>query len=72
MVATIFRPVGAEDCLKRAESTLDQMDPEMWQTRLLKSDNNKVLADLNLLRHKNGLIGQDLTRRIGETLEGRQ
>jgi len=38
-----------------------KMDADMWQTRLLKSDNNKMFADLNVWRNKNG---------FGENLEG--
>jgi len=32
----------------------------MWQTRLLKGDNNKMFADLNGWRSKKGFIGKDL------------
>jgi hypothetical protein len=60
MVATLFQPALAQDCLQKAEILLtEEMDADMWQTRVLKSDNNKMFADLNVWRNKNGL-GQDL------------
>lgn len=66
MVATLLRPAGAEDCLKRTTKILDeQMDADMWQTRLLKDDNDRMLADLIVWREKNGLVGKDWAERIG-------
>jgi hypothetical protein len=60
MVATLFQPALAQDCLQKAEILLtEEMDADMWQTRVLKSDNNKMFADLNVWRNKKGL-GQDL------------
>jgi hypothetical protein len=62
MVATLLPPAPAEDCLNKAAGVIEMMDPtsSMWQTRLLKGDNNKMLADLNGWRSKKGLIGMDL------------
>jgi hypothetical protein len=60
MVATLFQPALAQDCLQKAQILLtEEMDADMWQTRVLKSDNNKMFADLKVWRNKNGL-GQDL------------
>jgi len=60
MVATLSYPASAQDCLQEAEAILStKMDADMWQTRLLKSDNNKMFADLNVWRNKNG-FGEDL------------
>jgi hypothetical protein len=62
MVATLLPPAPAEDCLNKAAGVIEMMDPtsSMWQTRLLKGDNNKMFADLNGWRSKKGLIGKDL------------
>lgn len=59
MVSTLLQPAAAQDCLQKAAAILSEMDAEKWQTRLLKSDNNKMLADLNVWRNKNG-HGEDL------------
>jgi hypothetical protein len=38
------------------------MGMDMWQNRLLKSDNDRMFADLDGWRTKNGLVGKDLDR----------
>lgn len=59
MVSTLLQPAAAQDCLHKVGTILSEMDADKWQTRLLKSDNNKMLADLNVWRNKNG-HGEDL------------
>lgn len=62
MVATLLPPAPAEDCLNKAADVIAMMDPSssMWQTRLLKGDNDRMFADLNRWRNKKGLVGKDL------------
>jgi hypothetical protein len=62
MVATLLPPAPAEDCLNKAADVIAMMDPtsSMWQTRLLKGDNNRMFADLNGWRSKKGVTGKDL------------
>lgn len=57
MLSTLLGPAGAEDCLTKAGKMMDRMDESKFQTRLLREDNNMMLADLNAWRQKNGHHG---------------
>ncbi|KXT10337.1 hypothetical protein AC579_1036 [Pseudocercospora musae] len=60
ILSTILTESGAEQCLKDAAEVLSQMDATDYQVQLLKSDNDKMLADLQTWRIKEGLVGADV------------
>ena len=43
--------------LDKAASLLEKMDADMWQVRLLKSDNDSKFADLERWIRGNGMVG---------------
>lgn len=57
LLSTLLEPAGAEDCLTKAGKMMDRMDESKFQTRLLREDNNMMLAGLNAWRQKNGHHG---------------
>jgi hypothetical protein len=57
-LSTLSNPAGAELALNKADQVLDILDPDEFQTQLLREDNRKMKAD-------KGLIGQDIVG-VGE------
>jgi hypothetical protein len=60
MLSTLSQPAGAELALKEADQVLDILDPNEFQTQLLREDNRKMKADREVWRVKKGLVGQDI------------
>jgi hypothetical protein len=64
MLSTLFQPAGAEGCLLEAAKILDDIEKdtenEAWQTRVLRGDNDNMVSDLTVWRHRKGLLGQSL------------
>lgn len=60
VLSTLLQPAGAEDCLLKVETLLDKMDDDKWQSRALRSDNRKMMADITVWRQKRGFVGQSL------------
>jgi hypothetical protein len=64
MLSTLFQPAGAESCLLEAGKLLDDIqedtENEAWQTRVLRGDNENMISDLTVWRHRKGLLGQSL------------
>ncbi|KAK6434704.1 hypothetical protein LTR95_009109 [Oleoguttula sp. CCFEE 5521] len=69
MLSTISRPACAEQCPLAAAAILDELDMSEFQNRLLREDNDKMLADLEKLRSQRGLIGQSLEGELGDDIE---
>jgi len=64
MLSTLFQPAGAEGCLLEAAKLLHDIEEdtenEAWQTRVLRRDNQNMISDLTVWRHRKGLLGQSL------------
>nr|OQO22622.1 hypothetical protein B0A51_10608 [Rachicladosporium sp. CCFEE 5018] len=66
MMSTIVAPVIAEDCLEDASHVLGMLNPNDFRTKLLREDNNNMIADINVWRQKQGLVGKDISGELGE------
>jgi len=56
----MLQPAGAEQCLKEADRVLDILNPDHFQTQLLRDDNRKMKADRELWRIRKDLVGKDI------------
>lgn len=50
-----------DECLARVDAVIDLLDPKDFRTPLLRSDNDKMKADLGMWRAKRRLEGKSLT-----------
>jgi hypothetical protein len=56
----MLQPAGAEQCLREADQVLDKLNPDHFQTRLLRDDNRKMKLDRDVWRLKKDLVGKDI------------
>jgi hypothetical protein len=60
LLSTMLQPAGGEQCLTEADQIIDKLNPDQFQTKLLREDNRKMMADREAWRVEHNLVGQDI------------
>lgn len=66
LLSTMFQAAGGGQCLEEAEQLIDKLDPNQFQTQLLREDNRKMKADRMDARMKKDMVGKDMDG-VGDT-----
>lgn len=56
----MLQPAGGEQCLHEADRLIGNLDPDQFQTQLLREDNRKMKANRMEWRIKNDMVGNDI------------
>ena len=62
----MLQPAGGEQCLHEADRLIGNLDPDQFQTQLLREDNRKMKADRMDARMKKDMVGKDMDG-VGDT-----